>query len=296
MRTVGTFAEVRVAAPSGAALVPTMGYLHEGHLACVEAARARSDLVVMSLFVNPLQFESSSDLDRYPRDLGRDAILAESAGVDLLFAPNIGEMYPEGPATRVRVSGVSEAMEGAHRPGHFEGVATVVAKLFAGIRPEIACFGRKDAQQLAVVRTLARDLSFPLEIVGVSTVREADGLALSSRNFRVEDREAALGLSRGLFAAAEAVASGERLAAPLEQIVTEVATDTGAKVQYATLADRHSAAPIEHLDCEAFLAVAATVGEVRLIDNVFLDPDGNADLGTRLAHPSILYEQGESPL
>jgi pantoate--beta-alanine ligase len=248
----------------------------------------------MSLFVNPLQFESSSDLDRYPRAIERDAALAKSGGVDVLFAPSVTEMYPEEPATRVRVGGVSEAMEGAHRPGHFEGVATVVAKLFAGIGPNVACFGRKDAQQLAVVRTMARDLSFPVEIFGVSTVRESDGLALSSRNVRITDREAARGLSMGLFAAAAAVASGERAAAALERIVAEVAGDTGAEVQYVTLADRESATPIERLDREAFLAVAAVVGEVRLIDNVFLDPDGTVDLGARLDRRSILYGETDS--
>jgi pantoate--beta-alanine ligase len=293
MRIVDTFAEVRVTGRS-VALVPTMGYLHEGHLACVGAARERADLVVMSLFVNPLQFESSSDLDRYPRAIERDAALAKSGGVDVLFAPSVTEMYPEEPATRVRVGGVSEAMEGAHRPGHFEGVATVVAKLFAGIGPNVACFGRKDAQQLAVVRTMARDLSFPVEIFGVSTVRESDGLALSSRNVRITDREAARGLSMGLFAAAAAVASGERAAAALERIVAEVAGDTGAEVQYVTLADRESATPIERLDREAFLAVAAVVGEVRLIDNVFLDPDGTVDLGARLDRRSILYGETDS--
>jgi pantoate--beta-alanine ligase len=293
MRIVDTVAEVRVTGRS-VALVPTMGYLHEGHLACVGAARERADLVVMSLFVNPLQFESSSDLDRYPRAIERDAALAKSGGVDVLFAPSVTEMYPEEPATRVRVGGVSEAMEGAHRPGHFEGVATVVAKLFAGIGPNVACFGRKDAQQLAVVRTMARDLSFPVEIFGVSTVRESDGLALSSRNVRITDREAARGLSMGLFAAAAAVASGERAAAALERIVAEVAGDTGAEVQYVTLADRESATPIERLDREAFLAVAAVVGEVRLIDNVFLDPDGTVDLGARLDRRSILYGETDS--
>lgn len=293
MRIVGTFAEVRAIGGS-VALVPTMGYLHEGHLACVEAAQAVSDLVVLSLFVNPLQFDNSSDLDRYPRALERDAGLAESAGVDVLFAPAMTEMYPEDPVTRVHVVGVSAAMEGAHRPGHFDGVATVVAKLFAGIGPEAACFGQKDAQQLAVVRTMTRDLSFPIDIVGVPTIRESDGLALSSRNVRITDREAARGLSMGLFAAAEAIAAGERSSAELEGIVAKVATDTGAEVQYVTLADRGSAEPIERLDREAFLAVAATVDGVRLIDNVFIDGDGEADLGKRLDHRSVLYGATDS--
>ena len=289
MKTVGTFAEVRALAPTGSALVPTMGYLHEGHLACIAAARSRAEVVVMSLFVNPLQFDGAADLERYPRDAERDAGLAETFGVDVLFAPTLEEMYPAEPSARVRVQGVSEAMEGAHRPGHFEGVATVVTKLFAGIQPAVACFGRKDAQQLAVVGSVVRDLSFPVEVVGVSTIRETDGLALSSRNVRIADREAALGLSRGLFAAADSAAAGERDAAALESIVIAIAGDAGAHVQYARLADRSAATPIDFLDRDAFLAVAATIGEVRLIDNVFLSPSGEADLGMRLDRPSILY-------
>lgn len=293
MIVVGTMAEVREAARGTVGLVPTMGYLHEGHLECVQAVRGESDLVVMSVFVNPLQFDNPADLKRYPRDIDRDAGLARDAGVDVLFVPEVAEMYPQEPVTRVHVAGVTDAMEGAHRPGHFQGVATVVAKLFAGIRPDLAAFGRKDAQQLAVVTTMARDLSFPVEIVAVPTVREQDGLALSSRNVRIADREAALGLSRGLFAASDAAAAGERDGEALEQIVREVASDAGASVQYTTLADRHTAQPIGSLDDDAFLAVAATVGDVRLIDNVFLAADGTADRGTRLDGPSVLY--GDAP-
>lgn len=273
-----------------AALVPTMGYLHDGHLSLVDLAREATDLVVMSLFVNPLQFDQQSDLDRYPRDLERDAALAESAGVDVLFAPTVDEMYPVEPLTRVIVPDVSSGMEGAHRPGHFEGVATVVAKLFAGLRPAVAVFGRKDAQQLAVVRRMALDLSFPVEIIGAPTVRESDGLALSSRNVFLgeEDREAALGLSRGLFAAAEAVRAGERSGAVLEHLVVDAVAAAGAELEYATLADAFSAAPLDTLDREAFLAVAARVGDVRLIDNVVLWPDGSTDTGVVLDGPSIL--------
>lgn len=285
------FAEARAALALGTtALVPTMGYLHDGHLSLVSVARRAADRVVMSLFVNPLQFDRQADLERYPRDLDRDAALAEEAGVDVLFAPTVDEMYPAPPRTRVTVPGVSSGMEGTHRPGHFDGVATVVAKLFAGLRPDAAVFGRKDAQQLAVVRRMALDLSFPVEIIGASTVREANGLALSSRNvfLSAQDREAALGLSAGLFAAAAAVAAGERSATVLEGLVKTAVGAAGADLEYATLADALEAEPIETLDREAFLAVAARVGMVRLIDNVVLWPDGSADTGVLLDGPSIL--------
>ena len=289
MKIVATFAEVRAARSGTVALVPTMGYLHEGHVACIAAARERADQVVMSLFVNPLQFDRPDDLNRYPRDLDRDAAIAADAGVDLLFAPPVEEMYPGGDHTRVHVAVVADAMEGTHRPGHLEGVATVVAKLFAGVQPDLATFGRKDAQQLALVTRIAADLRFPVSVIAVPTVREADGLALSSRNVFLHDRPAALGLSRGLFAAAAAVDDGERSALALETMVAIEVTERGADLAYATLADAVTAEPIATLDRPAFLAVAARVGEVRLIDNLFLYPDGSADLGTRLDHPSMLY-------
>lgn len=292
MKIVETFAEVRAARSGVVGLVPTMGYLHEGHVACIAAAQERADTVVMSLFVNPLQFERADDLARYPRDLDRDAAIAADAGVDLLFSPSVGEMYPTEPVTRVHVAGVGEDMEGVHRPGHFEGVATVVAKLFAGIQPHLATFGRKDAQQLAVVTRLAADLSFPVAIVAVPTVRESDGLALSSRNVFLDDRDAALGLSRGLFSAARAAAGGERTAATLQDLVMMEVVGAGCDLDYATLADAATAQGLAILDRPTFLAVAARVGGVRLIDNVFLHPDGSADLGTRLDHQSVLYGTG----
>ena len=290
MIVVDSFAAIRDALDGRSALVPTMGFLHEGHLSLVGPARAEADVVVMSLFVNPLQFDREEDLDRYPRDLERDTLLAEEAGVDVLFAPSLEEMYPEQPLTRVSVEVVSEGMEGDHRPGHFDGVATVVAKLLAGIRPDVAVFGRKDAQQLAVVRRMARDLSFPIEIVGAPTVREADGLALSSRNVFLDasERATALSLSRGLFAAADAAEVGERDARRLEGIAGEAVTGAGGVLEYATLADAATAQPVEVLDSEAFLAVAAWVGDVRLIDNVVLRPDGSSDRGVILDQPSIL--------
>ena len=289
MKIVETFAAVRSeVAGASAALVPTMGFLHEGHVSLLELAKGLQGPVVMSLFVNPLQFDRSVDLERYPRDLARDAEIAAAAGVDLLFAPTVEEMYPSSPRTRVRVDSVSDGMEGEHRPGHFEGVATVVAKLCAGVRPDAAVFGRKDAQQLAVVRRMTADLSFPVEIIGAPTVRAPDGLAVSSRNVFIaeDDRAAALGLSSGLFAAAEAVAAGERSAVRLESLVRDRLAD--AEVEYVTLADAFEAEPIDTLDRESFLAVAARVGEVRLIDNIVMWPDGSTDTGVTLEGPSIL--------
>lgn len=288
MKVVDTFAAARNSSRGVLGLVPTMGYLHEGHLACIAALRGRVETVTMSLFVNPLQFDEPADLARYPRSLQRDLELADGAGVDVVFAPAPEAMYPEPPLTRVVVPELAGEMEGAHRPGHFDGVATVVAKLLAGLRPDLAAFGRKDAQQLAVVRRLALDLSFPVDIVEVSTVRERDGLALSSRNVFITDRSAALGLSAGLFLAADAAAAGERAGSVLEGIVGRTATRAGAAVEYATLADRATARRIASLDRPAFLAVAARVGEVRLIDNVVLEPDGSSDRGVRLDGPSIL--------
>lgn len=283
-----TFVAARRAMAGTVGMVPTMGYLHEGHLACATAVRATSDCVVMSIFVNPLQFNDPSDLARYPRSWDRDLALAEVAGVDVVFAPSVEEMYPEPPLTKVTVSGVTEGMEGSRRPGHFDGVATVVAKLFAGIRPDFAAFGRKDAQQLAVVKRLVHDLSFPVAIVEVPTVRESDGLALSSRNVFITNRKAALGLSRGLFLAADSAGAGERSGPILEEIAGRTASRAGAVVEYAELADARTAHRIPTLDRIAFLAIAARVGEVRLIDNVVLEPDGTADRGTRLDGPSIL--------
>ena len=293
MRVVETFGQTRDASAGVTALVPTMGYLHEGHLSLVEAARDECDTLVVSLFVNPLQFNERDDLDRYPRDLERDRRLVESAGADLLFVPSDQEMYPLPPLTRVRVAALEEEMEGAHRPGHFEGVATVVAKLLAGLQPQRAYFGRKDAQQLAVVRRMALDLSFPVEIIGGATVREQDGLALSSRNvfLSADERQRALTLSQGLMEAADNFESGIRDSDTLEKIVRE--TVTGADIDYVTLADARTATRIPEVDRDAFLAIAAKVGKTRLIDNlpVVQEPGGAlwADRGVRLAGPSVLY-------
>jgi pantoate--beta-alanine ligase len=295
VRVTTTFAATRELCRGAIALVPTMGFFHEGHLSLMEAARDRAGTVVVSLFVNPLQFDEASDMARYPRDLERDAALAEGAGCDLLFAPPLWEMYPTPPATRVSLPALSTELEGAHRSGHLDGVATVVAKLYAGIRPDLAFFGRKDAQQLAVVTRLATDLSFPVEVVGCPTLREQDGLALSSRNVLLPagDRGAALSLSRGLMAAADAAEAGERSGAVLEGIVAGEMEAAGLPaVDYVALADAATATRIPSLDGLSFLAVAARVGAMRLIDNVWLDPAGGADRGVRLGRPSILYAGG----
>ena len=298
MRIVTTFGEARRHGGSSVGLVPTMGALHEGHLSLVEAAAEANDVTVVSLFVNPLQFDERDDLDDYPRDLAGDAELAEKAGADVLFAPEPGEVYLEKPLTSVSVSVVSQGMEGEHRPGHFDGVAIVVAKLLAGLRPHRAYFGRKDAQQLAVVKQMAADLSFPTAIIGRPIVREHDGLALSSRNTRLsrEERRAALTLFAGLEAAAEAVDRGEGSATVLETLArSPIVAEPGAAFEYATLAAQEDAAPLRGLDAPAFLAVAARVGATRLIDNVHIDSAGDrwvTDLGTRLDGPSILYGEG----
>lgn len=292
MEIVVRMAEARGRYRGTVGLVPTMGYFHEGHLALMERARAECDTVVVSVFVNPLQFNDPADLARYPRDLDRDASMAAGVGVDVLFAPDVGEMFPEPPRARVVVSGLTERMEGPNRPGHFDGVATVVAKLFAGLRPDLAYFGRKDAQQLAVVRRMAADLGFPLSVVGCPVVREPDGLALSSRNVFLTqaDRRAALGLSRGLLAAAGAVGRGEREGAVLERVVAEHAGEIG--FEYVELASQDTVERLPVLDRPAFLGVAARVGAVRLIDNFAFDPDPDGDfvtdLGVRLGRPSML--------
>lgn len=290
MKVVETFAGCRSLAKGSIGLVPTLGYLHEGHLDLMSQARVGNDQVMASLFVNPLQFDEVADFDAYPRQFDRDVRLMEQAGVDILFAPSAEEMYPIEPVTRVVVGGLTESMEGAHRPGHFAGVATVVTKLLAGLQPDRAYFGKKDAQQLAMVLRLTVDLSLPVEIVPCSTVRESDGLALSSRNVRIPagDRDQATRVSIGLFAAADLAASGERDGQVLERAVSEHLI--GIDVEYVALAERATARPLATLDRPAFLATAVWIGGVRLIDNVWLEPDGTSDRGTLLRSTSILYE------
>jgi pantoate--beta-alanine ligase len=293
MKTVGTFAQVRGMTSGSVGLVPTMGFFHEGHLSLIEAARVAHDTVVVTLFVNPLQFNKSTDLSGYPRDIERDATLARAAGTDVLFAPDVASMYPSKPSTTVEVAGVADAMEGARRPGHFAGVATVVAKLFAGCLPDSAYFGRKDAQQLAVVRTMAADLSFPVEVRGLPIIRESDGLALSSRNIRIEprNRPGAVKLSSALFTAADAFEAGERSLDALREItLARLEADQTIDVEYVEIAEAGDASIADRLERDVFIAVAARVGDVRLIDNVLLDPiTERADRGIRLEGQSILY-------
>jgi pantoate--beta-alanine ligase len=255
------------------ALVPTMGYLHEGHLRLVDEARRRADAVVMSLFVNPLQFGPTEDLARYPRDLPRDRRLAEARGVDALFVPTEAVMYPAGSEIRVVPGPTAERWEGAARPGHFAGVLTVVAKLFHLAGPDVACFGRKDIQQATLVRQMVRDLDWPVEIVVVPTVREPDGLALSSRNayLDAEDRRRAVTLSEALRKAHERFRSGERHAAAIERIVRDtVATEPAVKLEYVAVAEPRSLTPVDTVDAETVVALAARLGQTRLIDNIIL--------------------------
>jgi pantoate--beta-alanine ligase len=298
MRITKTFTETRVAGEGAVGLVPTMGFLHEGHLSLIEVARRHSDTVVMSLFVNPLQFDREDDLARYPRDLERDVDLATAAGANVVFAPDVEEMYPSEQLTRVMVNRLSEELEGPNRPGHFEGVATVVAKLFAGIQPHAAYFGRKDAQQLAIVKRMALDLSMPVHVNGVPIVRESDGLALSSRNIFLSatERQAALQLNRGLMAAADLVEAGETDAGSIAAAVRGEVRE-GLDIEYVSLAGQDLVQPLTVLDRPAFLALAAWSGKTRLIDNVHFDEvDGGfvADRGTRLIDKSVLYRTGES--
>ena len=286
-----TFDETRSRYVGRVGLLPTLGYFHEGHLSLMDLLRQQCETLVVSLFVNPTQFNEEGDFDAYPRDEGRDASLAEEHGVDVVFAPDVAEVYPGPSITTVEVIGVTDEMEGRHRPGHFVGVATVVAKLFAGLQPDLAMFGRKDAQQLAVLEAMVRDLRFPIEIVEAPVVREPDGLALSSRNVLLTrtDRYAALAISRGLFQATEQVDAGERRGERIEGTVLR--SIKGLDVDYVKLASRETMKPIETLDRPAVLAIAAHVGKVRLIDNVVFDfEDGRPmpDRGILLDAPSEL--------
>jgi pantoate--beta-alanine ligase len=281
MRTVRTVAELRSAlAPSRReqrtiGLVPTMGALHVGHLSLVEHAREQCDVVVVSLFVNPAQFNERADLERYPRDEQRDAELAGAAGADILFAPSVEAVYPSGFATTVEVLGVTERLEGAARGSeHFRGVATVVTKLLCMAMPDVAYFGQKDAQQVVVIRRLAADLNLPVRIEALPTVREPDGLALSSRNalLSTEDRARALALHAALQAASALAASGERTAAALLGAAREAMRPFDVEPEYVALVEPDTLEPVTRLAGETLLAVAARIGEVRLIDNALLTP------------------------
>ena len=283
MRTLHTVAELRAAlAPERRAgrtigLVPTMGALHEGHVSLIRAARAACDVVVVSAFINPAQFDDPADLAVYPRTEEHDAARAADAGADLLFAPSVAEVYPDGFATTVSVAGpLTETLEGAHRgAAHFHGVTTVVTKLLNMVQPDVAYFGRKDAQQAAVVRRLARDLDLPVRIELCPTVREPDGLALSSRNalLRGEKRERALALSRALRAVAGAIADGTVSdPAQARRIGIEALHEHGAEPEYFEVADPATLAPVADLEHDVLLLAAARVGRVRLIDNLLAAP------------------------
>jgi pantoate--beta-alanine ligase len=289
MKTVRTVAELRAALASARregrriGLVPTMGWLHEGHLSLIRRAREECDEVVVSLFVNPAQFDDAGDLAAYPRDEARDAALAADAGTDLLFAPDPAEVYPPGFATTVSVRGITEPLEGAHRGvRHFDGVTTVVTKLLNMVGPEVAFFGQKDAQQALVIRKLVRDLDIPVRIEVAPTVREPDGLALSSRNVRLsgDDRERALALNRALRAAETAVAAGERDAARVLELARAAMHDFSVEPEYLALVSTDTLAPVDTIDGEVLLAVAARMGDVRLIDNTLLSAPARATTAT----------------
>lgn len=278
MRTITTVAEMtaaRDAASGSVGLVPTMGFLHEGHLSLVRASRKDCDTVVVSIFVNPAQFGSGEDLDRYPRDEERDLALLREEGADFVFMPPPEEVYPPGFDDWLEVRGpISERLEGEHRPGHFRGVTTVVARLFRIIRPDRAYFGEKDAQQLRVIRRMTRDLGLPVDVAGLPIVREPDGLAMSSRNvyLSADERARALSLSRALAEARQLVREGERDAQAVREAARRTLDAAGVGVDYVSVADETTLEEIETIDRPALLLLAARVGATRLIDNTLLAP------------------------
>jgi pantoate--beta-alanine ligase len=293
--TLTTIAEVRAACDAAresgqrVGLVPTMGFFHEGHRSLMRAARGADDFVVVSLFVNPTQFAPTEDLAGYPRDLVGDAAVAETEGVDVLFVPDVAEMYPGGARTTVHVDGLTERLCGASRPSHFDGVTTIVAKLFSIVGPCRAYFGRKDAQQLAVIRRMTTDLDLPIEVVGCPLVRESDGLALSSRNSYLagDERTAATILAGALYMTSEAVVAGQRDAAALRQLIVDtVAHSPLVRLDYVEIVDATTLDPIEQITADTLVALAAYVGKARLIDNVTISFPGGVpcpDLGVLTA-------------
>jgi pantoate--beta-alanine ligase len=276
MQTVTTLSELRAARaklPGPVGLVPTMGYLHEGHISLARKAREECASVVTSIFVNPTQFAPTEDLAKYPRNLPRDLALLEAAGVDLVWTPTPEVMYPPGFQTWVEVEHLTKGLEGAVRPTHFRGVTTVVAKLFHAVQPDKAYFGQKDAQQAAVIRQMVKDLNFPLDIVVCPIVREADGLAMSSRNVYLnpEERKAATVLSQALNAAKAAYEQGERKAESLRRIMKEVIeAEPLARLQYVSCADYETLEELETVRGKALLSMAVYFGKTRLIDNFVL--------------------------
>jgi pantoate--beta-alanine ligase len=276
-----TPADLRAAladAPRPVGLVPTMGWLHAGHVSLVERARAESATVVMSIFVNPMQFGEAADFERYPRNEARDLERAEAAGVDLVFAPSVDEVYPPGFDTTVSVGAIAGPLEGAARPGHFDGVATVVAILFALVGAERAYFGLKDYQQVRVIRRMALDLALPTTVVPCATVREPDGLAMSSRNARLtpEGRAAAPVLRRALLAGADAIRAGEADAEVVRAVMGDVlAAEPAAMTDYVSVADADTLAELDAIPGEALLSLAVRIEGVRLIDNERVVPEGS---------------------
>ncbi|HEV3308649.1 MAG TPA: pantoate--beta-alanine ligase [Candidatus Sulfotelmatobacter sp.] len=276
MKICKTIEEMRAACRAGGkrlGFVPTMGALHEGHLSLVRAAKASCEVVAASIFVNPTQFDATEDLAKYPRTFERDRELLEREGVELLFAPSVEEMYPAGATTWVTVEGLSDRLDGRSRPGHFRGVTTVVAKLFHIVEPDAAFFGQKDAAQVAIVRRMVRDLNFPVEVVACPIVREADGLAMSSRNayLDLEQRKQALVLHRALMRVKKLWECGEGCA---EKLIAEgreeVAREESVRLDYFEIVDAENLCRVEKVGSGALVAVAAFVGTTRLIDNILL--------------------------
>ncbi|OGD31749.1 MAG: pantoate--beta-alanine ligase [Candidatus Aminicenantes bacterium RBG_19FT_COMBO_58_17] len=284
MRTVNTIAGMKAAAIEARSkgktigFVPTMGYLHEGHLSLVRESRKSADVTVVSIFVNPLQFGPQEDFRRYPRDPERDAALLEKEGVDILFLPENREMYPEGYRTSVEVAGLQDKLCGRSRPGHFRGVATVVLKLFNIVRPDCAFFGQKDAQQVVILQKMVQDLNADMEIRAMPIIREPDGLAMSSRNayLSAEERRAALVLSSSLGEARRMFENGERAAGPIrERLSSAIAAESLARIDYVEIVDPSSLEPVERIDGEALVALAVYIGKTRLIDNEILGSTRN---------------------
>ena len=270
VRTSEELARARSELGGTIGLIPTMGALHAGHMALVDEARRRANKVAASIFVNPTQFGAGEDLDRYPRREEQDTAMLQEAGCDLVWIPSIEDIYPQGFSTTVHVSGVSTRWEGEARPGHFDGVATVVAKLLLSVRPDLALFGEKDFQQLAVIRRMVRDLGIAVQIIGVATVRENDGLALSSRNayLSADERRRAVTLSIALNAAAEAIRAGSAAALALRGAKQSLVDAGFLKVDYLALVDAATLEPLDKAQGEMRLIAAATIGTTRLIDNV----------------------------
>ncbi|MDA8428721.1 MAG: pantoate--beta-alanine ligase [Geobacteraceae bacterium] len=279
MNIITSIAEMQQAAlllkraGKGIAFVPTMGYLHEGHASLLREGRSRGDSLVLSIFVNPIQFGPSEDLERYPRNLEGDCAIARECGVDIVFTPTAAEMYPPGFQTAIRVKELALPLCGASRPGHFDGVATVVTKLFNIVQPDLALFGKKDFQQLAIIRRMVADLSLPVEIVGMPIVREADGLAMSSRNAYLspDQRQSALSLSKAIRLVRERYAAGERNAARLIEAARNlILAKPAATIDYLELRDAATLATVSDVSDTTLMALAVIIGTTRLIDNTLL--------------------------